>query len=72
MEAVRKKIKRKAFVGKECVACGACVGVCPRTAITIYKGMYAHVDENICIGCTKCVNVCPAGVIDMINREVSV
>ena len=37
-----------------CVACGVCVKVCPRDAISIHKGCYAVVDENLCIGCGIC------------------
>ena len=48
-------IKRKlASVSKECVACGSCVKVCPKEAITIYKGLFAKVDSEKCIGCTRC------------------
>lgn len=59
-------LKRKAVVSKkECVACGCCVKVCPRDAITIYKGLFAEIDENLCVGCTKCEKECPASVISM-------
>ena len=34
-----------------CVACGVCANVCPREAVSIYKGCYAIVDEALCIGC---------------------
>lgn len=34
-----------------CVACGVCVKVCPKNAISIYKGCYAEIDETLCIGC---------------------
>jgi len=58
--------KKKADVSKkECVACGSCVSVCPRDAISIYKGIYAFIDRNLCIGCSKCVKICPASVIGM-------
>ena len=44
-----------------CVACGVCVKTCPRDAISIYRGCYATVDENLCIGCGICEKNCPAG-----------
>ena len=60
------KAGRKAIVSRdECVACGACVKVCPVAAITIYKGIYADVDFELCIGCTKCSLICPALAINM-------
>ena len=34
-----------------CVACGVCVKVCPRDAVSIYKGSYSVVNEEACIGC---------------------
>ena len=46
-----------------CVACGVCVKVCPKDAISIYKGCYAQIDEEKCIGCGFCEKNCPAGVI---------
>jgi MinD superfamily P-loop ATPase len=64
------RMKQKAFVGKDCVSCGVCVHVCPVSAIHIYKGLYAFVNEVICIGCTKCSKSCPAEVIEMVKREV--
>lgn len=58
--------KRKATVSiKECVACGCCVKVCPRNAITIYKGIHAVVDKELCIGCGKCVKECPASILSL-------
>ena len=49
-------------------ACGVCMKVCPKKAITIYKGLYALVEETLCIGCNKCAKECPASIIDI--REV--
>lgn len=61
--------KRIARVGPECVACGNCAKNCPFGAITIYKGLYAVVDDSICRGCAKCVAACPADVIICEKRE---
>lgn len=58
-------MKYKAIIKQdECVACGACVKVCPRQAISIYKGIFAAVDFAACVGCGLCVNTCPASVIE--------
>lgn len=51
-----------------CVACGVCVKVCPRDAISVYKGCYAVVDEEKCIGCGLCEKACPAGVMHKMAR----
>lgn len=52
-----------------CVACGVCVKVCPKDAISIYKGCYAQIDEEKCIGCGICEKNCPAGVIHKVLRQ---
>ena len=60
--------KRLAQVGRECVACGTCETVCPRTAIRVASGVTARVDGALCVGCGRCAKVCPADVIDMVER----
>ena len=55
--------KRLASVQIDCVACGTCMKVCPRQAISIYKGIRAMVDPNRCVGCGLCKKECPANAI---------
>ncbi len=58
--------KRKAVVSlRECVACGCCMKVCPRGAISIPKGIHAEINEELCVGCGKCAKECPAGIITL-------
>jgi ferredoxin len=45
-------------ISDACVACGACEGECPVTAISEGAGIYI-VDPDICISCGACVGVCP-------------
>jgi ferredoxin len=47
----------------ECVACGACVDVCPEAAITCDD--VAVVDEKKCLDCGACVDECPNNAITM-------
>ncbi|MBO7251226.1 MAG: 4Fe-4S binding protein [Oscillospiraceae bacterium] len=54
---------------KRCVACGACVQVCPKAAIFIDRGCWAVVDDSRCVGCGLCGKNCPAGCIS--RQEVS-
>ncbi len=64
--------KRKAIISKkECVACGCCIKVCPREAISIPYGSNAEVNYNLCVGCGKCAKECPASVIrlEVMNYE---
>lgn len=67
---------RKAFklasVGRECVACGCCVKVCPRGAIQVFGGVIARVDAEKCIGCGRCAQACPAAVIEIREREAEI
>lgn len=68
---LRKRVKRKAVVYKEeCVACGTCVKVCPKSAIAIVAGVFAQVNPEQCVGCSQCFRACPASVIEMITMEV--
>lgn len=69
MSQVKRK-RRKAYVeAGDCVACGCCVKVCPMSAIEVFRGVMAIVDQETCIGCGKCAKVCPATVISI--REVT-
>ena len=43
---------------KGCTGCGACVDICPVSAIEIVDGI-ARTKEHGCIVCTACINVCP-------------
>lgn len=61
------KIKKCAFVLRDCVACGCCAKACPQKAISIHKGVRAVVDENRCVGCGKCEKACPAAVISILS-----
>jgi ferredoxin len=63
------KSKRFASADKKvCVACGSCVLVCPKQAITVVKGCYANVDKDLCVGCGRCAGICPAGCISVKER----
>ena len=59
------KGKKANVLRGECVACGACVNVCPVDAITSYKGIPAQINYARCVGCPKCSVACPAYAINM-------
>ena len=62
--------RRKAVINtQECVACGCCIKVCPRNAITIPNGIFAKIDKSLCVGCGKCAKECPAGIITLEVEE---
>ena len=47
---------------EECCGCGACMSVCPRSAIVMVEDKtgfrYPHVNGDICIHCDLCRNTC--------------
>ena len=59
-------MKRKAIIDTSiCVACGCCVKVCPKAAISVPHGINAVIDETLCVGCGKCAEACPASIISL-------
>ena len=64
-----QKVKKLAAIGKDCVACGCCVRVCPREAIQVPFGVTAVVDSDKCVGCGRCAAECPAGIISLKAAE---
>ncbi len=64
MPAPLKKTRRHAVVDRSlCAACGACQDICPRGAITVWRGSFATVDAARCVGCGLCARECPASII---------
>lgn len=64
--------KKNANVDKNiCVACGECLHVCPRGAVSIFNGCNAVVDVELCVGCGLCEKSCPAGCIKIVDKEES-
>lgn len=62
-------MKKAAVVDRNvCVACGACTKVCPRGAVSVYRGCYAVVEETKCVGCGLCGKTCPAGCVEVKER----
>ncbi len=48
---------------EECIACGACVDVCPVDAITLDDT--AVIDAETCTECGACVDECPVDAISL-------
>lgn len=46
----------------KCISCGACVNICPVSAISLNPK--ASIDKNICIGCARCTISCPVNAIN--------
>ncbi len=48
-----------------CTGCGACVEICPTSALTLVEGK-AHLDDALCKGCEACIQACPAGALQAV------
>lgn len=46
---------------EKCVGCGACVGACPVSAISMGDDGKAVIYGEKCISCGTCTAVCPVG-----------
>ncbi|MFC1645581.1 DUF362 domain-containing protein [Candidatus Omnitrophota bacterium] len=44
-------------ISKKCVMCGACIAICPVSAISD-KNDKAYIDSKVCIGCGECLCAC--------------
>ncbi len=49
-------------ISDECIACGACVDVCPVEAIS-EGDPYYKIDPELCTDCGACVDECPVEAI---------
>lgn len=49
----------------ECIACEACVGVCPTDALEMADDVAVLARPDDCEGCGDCEQECPSGAITM-------
>lgn len=54
-----------------CIACGACVEICPMAALTEDSDGGIDFDPIRCIGCGLCVSVCPTGAVQIVQKSPS-
>lgn len=55
-ETWRKQVEIQYYPGK-CIACGACVAVCPTHAHSLIEGVHAY-DRSLCAHCGACAEAC--------------
>ncbi|MDD2505814.1 MAG: 4Fe-4S binding protein [Candidatus Cloacimonetes bacterium] len=59
----RRSLIMAVKIDKEtCIGCGACVDVCPVSALSLVDGK-ADCDEGTCIDCGACIATCPVSAI---------
>lgn len=48
---------------KKCIACGACIEICPVGAISWATNGKSSIDPKKCIKCHSCESICPVEAI---------
>jgi Fe-S-cluster-containing hydrogenase component 2 len=58
---------------EKCFDCGACLSLCPVSAITLKEDFSIAFNDKKCIGspCGMCVDVCPARAIKLVEQNSS-
>jgi ferredoxin len=52
---------------EKCIDCGACVSLCPVSAICVQDDWEIDIDNQTCIACGFCINSCPTKAILLIE-----
>ncbi len=60
------------YLPDKCIACGACVPVCPRRALTAGTAGRVRVDRSLCNNCGACVSECAPKSLEIVGREATV
>jgi Pyruvate/2-oxoacid:ferredoxin oxidoreductase delta subunit len=58
---------------EKCFDCGACLSLCPVSAISLKEDFSVAFDDKKCIGspCGMCVDACPARAIKLVEQHSS-
>ena len=60
------------YLPDRCIACGACLPVCPENALTADAAGKVRVDRQRCTNCGVCPPVCDPHALELVGREVTV
>lgn len=60
------------YTREQCIACGACLPVCPEQALATDASGKVVVDRQHCTGCGKCPPVCDPRALEMAGRSATV
>jgi NAD-dependent dihydropyrimidine dehydrogenase PreA subunit len=58
---------------EKCFDCGACLSLCPVSAVTLKEDFSIAFDDKKCIGspCSMCVDICPVRAIKLVEQNSS-
>ncbi|MCL4503296.1 MAG: glycyl-radical enzyme activating protein [Deltaproteobacteria bacterium] len=59
-----------AFYPRDCIACGDCVGVCPKDALRLEAALL--IDRQACNRCGDCAGVCPSQALRLLGRHYEI
>lgn len=51
-----------------CIACGACIAICPMDALEALPSRKIHLSPERCIGCGLCTTRCPSGALVLTRK----
>ncbi len=60
------------YLPDRCIACGACIPVCPERALSADAAGRAVLDRSKCTQCGDCTPVCDSKALEMVGREMTV
>ncbi len=60
------------YMPGKCIACDACLAVCPEAAISTDSEGKAVVDRQACTVCGTCARTCDAKALEIVGRVASV
>jgi pyruvate formate lyase activating enzyme len=60
------------YLPEKCIACGACVKVCPQGALSAATAGKAVLDRGRCTRCGDCVPHCDAKALELVGRDATV
>jgi pyruvate formate lyase activating enzyme len=60
------------YQADKCIACGACIEVCPERALTRGEAGKAALDRDRCTVCGKCAALCDPKALEVVGREMTV
>ena len=60
----KKKPKKSPVIMQNCIGCGQCEQICPRSTVHVVNGK-AVIEYSGCIRCFCCHEICPVDAIDL-------